>query len=210
MKKPVLAAAAAVLMSTTLAACGWTDRPAPSTATGIVDSTALPRLQTSPDVLAVIDGDTVSAKQFVEMAGRSNLYEIEAGMLAQQKAQDPQLKAYGEQMVREHTEMGLAMNSKAAVAGPQFTSPATLDSKHQAMIDQLNAASGAQFDMLYIEQMRQSHKDTYELFNAMADRGSDSNFNEFAADYKQPVLDHLEHIDAIALKTMPASSTMSM
>ena len=198
MKKPALMVAGALLLTTSLVACGRTEMSSPATPAAVTTSSSLPALTTSPDVMQVITPASVSARQFAEMVGRGTIYEVAAGTIAEEKAQNPLLRAYGKQMVTDHTEMGLALNNKAQIASNNYTLPATLDSKHQALIDQLNAASGAQFDQLYIQQMRQSHKDTYELMNAMADRGSESNFQEFAADYKQTVLDHLNHIDAIA------------
>ena len=200
MKKPVILAATTLLLASSLVACGRTETSSPTTPTDAVTSTNLPSLTTSPDVMQAIASNPVTAQQFIELAGRGNLYEIEAATIAQEKAQDPLLKSYAKQMIADHTQMAAAMNSKASLAGQQYTLPATLDSKHQAMIDQLNAASGAQFDQLYIQQMRQSHKDTYELLNAMADRGNESNFQEFASDYKQTVYNHLEQIDGIAEK----------
>jgi putative membrane protein len=183
---------------------------APATATDVVVSSNLPPVQTSPDVLEVISGDTVFVKEFSEMAGRANNFEIAAGTIAEQKAQDPALKAYARHMIEDHTAMGIEMNNKAVLAGPQFTIPVTLDTKHQAMIDQLNAASGEQFDRLYVSQMRQSHKDTYELLNAFADRGNESNFQELAQDNVQTVYEHLVEIDKIAQQMMSSDgSTMS-
>jgi len=212
MKKPVVAALAALLLATTVAACGRMERSTSTTATDVVVPSNLPPVETSSDVLQVISGDTVSSRQFVEMAARANNFEIAAGTIAEQKAQDPLLKAYGRRMVADHTMMGLAMNNKAVLAGPQYTVPVTLDAKHEAMIDQLNAASGAQFDQLYIMQMRQSHKDTYELLNAFSDRGDESNFQELAQDNKQEVYNHLVEIDSIAERVMPSmtDTTTSM
>jgi putative membrane protein len=209
MKKPVVAAVTALLLATTVAACGRTEMSAPATATDAVVSTNLPPVETSSDVMQVISGDTVFVKEFAEMAGRSNNYEIAAATIAEQKAQDPALKAYARHMIEDHGAMAIEMNNKAVLAGPQFTIPVTLDSKHQAMIDQLNAASGSQFDMLYVSQMRQSHKDTYELLNAFSDRGNESNFQEFAQDNKQAVYDHLVEIDKIASGMMSAHGNMS-
>jgi putative membrane protein len=102
-------------------------------------------------------------------------------------------------MVKDHGQMAIELNSKASIAGNVYTVPVRLDAKHQAMLDQLNAASADQFDKLYVQMMRQTHKDTYELLNAMADRGALANFNEFAADNKDTVLHHLQEADKLAM-----------
>ncbi len=198
MMKPVIATAAALMLTSTLAACGNTSMSSPETPTAVQTTTALPEVNVSPDVLDMIDGATVPADGFVQMAGVGNMFEIEAGTIASEKSNNPDIRAYGREMVKDHGLMGIELNSKASIAGNVYTVPVRLDSKHQAMIDQLNAASGDQFDQLYVQMMRQSHKDTYELLNAMADRGALSNFNEFAADNKEMVLNHLREADKLA------------
>lgn len=204
MTKPLVALTASVLLASSLAACGYSTQMRSDTATDIVTpaSAELPPVETSPEIFEIINANSIPAKVFVEQAGVGNMFEIQAGELATEKASNPLVRTYGEQMVRDHTALGLAMNSKASIAGNTFTVPVTLDTKHQAMIDQLNAASGEQFDQLYIQMMRQSHKDTYELFNAMGNRGSLANFNELANDNKEMILHHLEQADAIAQQIM--------
>lgn len=198
MKKPVIATAAALMLTSTLAACGNSSMSSPETPTAVQTTMALPEVNVSPDVLDMIDGATVPADGFVQMAGVGNMFEIEAGTIASEKSNNPDIRAYGRDMVKDHGQMGIELNSKASIAGNVYTVPVRLDAKHQAMIDQLNAASGDQFDQLYVQMMRQSHKDTYELLNAMADRGALSNFNEFAADNKEMVLNHLREADKLA------------
>lgn len=202
MKKPLIATAAALLMASTLAACGTTQATSSATPTAVQSPAQLQPVTISSMVRNMIDGATVPASGFVQMAGVGNMFEIEAGTLASEKSNNPDVRAYGREMVKDHGMMGLELNSKASIAGNTYTVPVTLDAEHQAKIDQLKAASAEQFDQLYIEMMRQSHKDTYELMNAMADRGSLANFNEFAADNKQMVLDHFNEANALAEKMM--------
>jgi len=208
MKNPVIATATALMLATTLAACGNTSTTSPATPTGVQTSSALPPVELSPDVREFIDGSTIPADGFLQMAGVANMFEIEAGTIASEKSNNEDIRAYGRKMVADHGQMGLELNSKASIAGNQYTVPVRLDAKHQAMIDRLNAASGSQFDALYVDMMRQSHKDTYELLNAMADRGTLANFNEFAADNKEMVLEHLREADTLASNMMNAG-TMS-
>ncbi|WP_169728434.1 DUF4142 domain-containing protein [Geminicoccus roseus] len=202
MKKPVIAAATALLLASTLAACGRTETTSPATPTAVQSPANLPPITLSPEVNELIDGATVPADAFLQMAGVGNMFEIQAGTIASEKSNNPDVRAYGREMVEDHGMMGLELNSKASIAGSTYTVPVTLDAKHQAMIDQLEAASAEEFDQLYIEMMRQSHKDTYELLNAMADRGSLANFNEFAEDNKEMVLEHLNEANDLAGQLM--------
>ena len=206
MKKPFMAAATALLLASTLAACGPRATTSPATPTGVVSPANLPPVELSPEVASVVNANTVPAKTFVQMAGVGNMFEIEAATLAEQKATDPDIKAFAQQMIKDHTKLGLELNGQASVAGNTYTVPISLDAKHQQMLDQLKAASGSDFDRLYVQMAgRQAHKDTYELFNAMADRGTLGNFNQFASNNKQMILDHLNAANALAEKMMSTS-----
>ena len=207
MKKPLIATASALLLATSLAACGGSATTSPETPAAVTSPADLPQLRTSPDVAELIGRDTIPAKAFVDMVAQGNMYEIEAAKLAEQKSTDPQIKAFAQRMVEDHTQMGLELNGQASVAGSTYTLPLSLDAKHQAMLDQLNAASGSEFDKLYVQMAgRQAHKDTYELMNAMADRGTLGNFNDFADNNKQMVLDHLNAANMLA-ESMTASTS---
>ena len=48
-------------------------------------------------------GDKVTAEDFAKKAGAAGMAEVEMGKLGAQKATDPDVKAYAQKMVTDHT-----------------------------------------------------------------------------------------------------------
>jgi putative membrane protein len=114
-------------------------------------------------------------QQFIEKAATANMAEIELGQLAQQQAQDPQVKQFAQMMVDEHTK---ALDQLKTAAGGQGTIPSALDSKHQKLHDKLAKLQGAEFDRAYMAAMVDGHKDAEKLLKSRAgSHGSESASN---------------------------------
>lgn len=79
---------------------------------------------------------------------QANLAEVEAGKLASQKAHNPEVKQFAEKMVEDHgrkLEDLKSLAEKKGVAAPNKPS-----GEQQAMLEKLQAASGEQFDRIYM------------------------------------------------------------
>lgn len=100
---------------------------------------------------------------FVMKAGMSNTFEIEAAKLARSLGQTPQVKAYAERMIADHTRLGAQVSAVTTKAQPPLTPPMTVNGKQQAMLSVLRTA-GSMFDMKYKEFMIASHAETLALF----------------------------------------------
>jgi len=120
-----------------------------------------------------------SPQQFVEKAAVSNMFEIESSKLAQQKGQQDAVKTYAQKMIDDHTKAGEQMKAAAQADGISSI-PTELDQEHKAKLEQLNAASGAEFDQLYTQMQRQAHEEAVGLFKGFAGSGGDSKLQEFA------------------------------
>jgi putative membrane protein len=98
----------------------------------------------------------------------SNVGEITAGMLAQQRGTDSSVKAFGAMMMTEHSQLdqqGAQLSQQIAVAPtmPDSTLPRLI----QAESDTLRRATpGAGFDRLYIAQQIIDHQRTLALVDA--------------------------------------------
>lgn len=88
---------------------------------------------------------------------------------------------------------GAAANSTGAVASPVQTA-VPLDSRRAAMLNQLAAARGAQFDRLYGQFQRMGHQEAIGLYTAYLQSGSDPALRNFA----QQALPHLEQHYALS------------
>lgn len=135
-------------------------------------------------------GDRRDAQQFTNDLGSGNMTEIELGRLAQQKAASPDVKAFGEMMVRDHTK---ALDALRQVADTQnLQVPAKIDEKNEELIDRLSAFSGGEFDREYMKAMVEKHEATLEKLEGKAADGSDP-MQLFSSETLPTVRRHLEH-----------------
>src|SRR4051812_26874192 len=105
----------------------------------------------------------MSDTKFVNMAAMSGMFEVESSRIALQKSQNQQVKDFAQQMIDDHTKGNEQLMSTVQSAGVKATVPQTLDSQHQKMVDQLNAADAGSFDGQYIKMQIQGHKEAVAL-----------------------------------------------
>ncbi|MBV8652372.1 MAG: DUF4142 domain-containing protein [Alphaproteobacteria bacterium] len=127
---------------------------------------------------------------FVHAAAIGGLSEVEAGKLAEQKAQRADVKQFGQRMVQDHSKANDQLMAVAKEAG--VTPPTTLDSTHQATQAQLEKLSGADFDRSYVPVQVSDHIETVQLFKQEAETGGDADLKKFAADTLPTLQEHLE------------------
>jgi putative membrane protein len=120
-------------------------------------------------------------RSFIEGAASANKFEIEAGKLASTKATDPQLKAFGEKMVTDHTEA--AQKLQALATAKNVTVPTTLAPRHQKALDALNKdKAGKDFDEDFRNKMVASHKEAVSLFDQTTKKTKDPDIKAFATE----------------------------
>jgi putative membrane protein len=135
---------------------------------------------------------------FVKQAAQGGMTEVELGKVAQSKAQDPAVRKFAEDMVKDHSE---ANEELAALAkGKGLTVPSSLDAEHKAIVQKLSAKSGADFDAAYSKQMVEDHDKTLALFQG-ATKSSDLDVAAFAKKTLPTLKEHRQMADKL-----PASS----
>lgn len=171
------------------------------------DASAANPGQTAPvnaaqDATAAAVGTTSAATMgshdtaaFVSNASQSDMYEIQAGQMASQKGTSPDVKAFGKMMVTDHTAMSNEMKPLITAAGQ---TPATaLDQRRKGMIDNLTAATGADFDKEYIKQQIAAHEEALTLMQGYAKDGSDAGLKGGAAKAVPKIQMHLDKAKSI-------------
>jgi len=142
---------------------------------------------------SVASNDTA---KFFEQAASANKLEIESGRLAAQQATNPQLKAFGEQMVDDHTKAGQDLQALAAQKG--VTLPATMTDSHQKKLDALRKEQpGEDFDQEFRDLMVDSHQEAVSLFEETADDAKDPEVKSFAAKMLPTLQHHEEEAKAL-------------
>lgn len=129
---------------------------------------------------------------FVQKAAMSDMYEVEAGKIASQKGQSDAVKQFGQQMTEAHTQTTEELKGIVQAEKIKVDLPTKLDGTHQRLIDDLNAATGADFDKTYAKQQIKAHGNAEELFEDYADDGDNAAVKAFAAKTLPIIKQHLE------------------
>jgi len=109
---------------------------------------------------------------------QANLAEVEAGKLASQKAQRPEVKKFAEKMIEDHgrkLEDLKSLADKKGVAAPDKPS-----GKHEAMLKKLQAAPDDQFDRVYMSEMVQAHQQVLQDTRKVAREAQDADLKAAA------------------------------
>ena len=202
MKSAILFAAAAVV-ALSLGACqkkATEPNPAdPGTTNAAVnaaqDATGAAVGAASATAAAVTD----STGAFVTSLVTANMYEIAAGEIAAKKGQAAGVKAFGKMMVTDHTALGKSAEPALKASGKDI--PVELDERRKGMIDNLNAASPADFDGVYLSQQEAAHEETLTLVKGYADGGDDAGLKAVAAGAAPKVQAHLDMVKELKAKT---------
>ena len=112
------------------------------------------------------------------------------GQLATEKASNPDVKAYGQKMIDDHTKANDQLKSIAQEEG--VTLPTSPNSKDQAIYDRLSKLSGADFDKQYAKHMVMDHQEDVKDFKKEADTGKDEKTKSFASQTLPVLQDHLK------------------
>lgn len=116
------------------------------------------------------------SEAFAMKATIAGLYEIEAGRIASEKAKNADVRAFGQQMVTDHSKADEELRQVAGV----MKLPMTTDAAHEALLQQLRNA-GDDFDRIYVQQQIEAHKEAVELFTQFSTTGPNGTFRGFAA-----------------------------
>jgi putative membrane protein len=133
--------------------------------------------------------------RFAMKAAQGGMAEVRLGQLAAQKAGNPDVKAFGQQMVDDHSKANDQLKSVAAQEN--MTLPTTPDSKDQALYNKLQGLSGADFDKLYVKSMVKDHQEDVKEFQKEADKGKDPQIKNFASQTLPVLQQHLSKIQSI-------------
>lgn len=192
MTRLALIAATAVLA---LTACQQKDEVANASDPGTTNATvnaAQDATSAAVGASAAATVGQVSTDAFITNAAISDMYEIEAGKVAQAKGQSKGVKDFGKMMVADHSAMSNAMKPLVAAAGK--TAPTGLDERRKGMIDNLNAAAPADFDRVYLDQQEAAHNEALTLMSGYGDNGDNADLKAGALKAVPKIQAHLDHV----------------
>jgi putative membrane protein len=126
----------------------------------------------------------------------ANLHEIEAGKLAASKAQNPQVKQFGQKMADDHGQMLKDLQALASKKGVKL--PDQLGMKEQADMVKLKALSGERFDKSYMSDMVKDHEKDVRETQEIADKAQDADFKAAVQKANAKIKEHLQEAQRVA------------
>jgi len=139
----------------------------------------------------------VATPDFAKQVMSSDQFEIRSSQMAETKAEAADVKEFAAEMIKDHEKAGADL--KAALGKSNASAPAApeIAPKHAAMLKQLEAANGADFQTLYIDMQAQAHREAVALFRTYAGSGQDAAVVSFAKE-TLPVLEkHMMHVTTL-------------
>lgn len=135
------------------------------------------------------------AAQFVRSVAVSDLYEIEAGRLAQSRAASEAVREASSLVARDHLESSRKLKEQAAVS--RLPLPSRLDSRHAGLIDQLRAAPSERFDRIWLDQQIAVHREAVTLMRRYRKEGRDAGMRRFAGEALPIMESHLARMEML-------------
>ncbi len=160
-----------------------------------------PLIKTEPAKPPSDKGDTVAtggATSLMNAAATGNMAEVELGKLAVEKAENPEVKKFGQKMIEDHSK---ALEELKKVAEQKNTPlPPDILPTQKAAKEKLSKLSGAEFDKEYVKTMVEDHKKDVTAFEAATKTVGDADVKAFAEKTLPTLKMHLEMIQDIAGK----------
>lgn len=153
--------------------------------------------------LARADHDGADPATFVKKAGEGGLAEVALSKAAKATSQDPKIKEFADQMLRDHGKANDELKSMAQSKG--LPVPTTLDAEHQAALQKLSHLKGSEFDTAYAKQMQMDHEKTIALFRG-AEQSKDPNLAAFAKKTLPTLTEHDHMANSLPGATRTASA----
>jgi putative membrane protein len=140
-------------------------------------------------------GIAPSTADFVKQVAIGDMFEIEAGKIAEQKGDEAE-KKFAAQMITDHTKTSTELKGLVG-SGEGVEILSTLVSSHQSKIDKLRNATREDFPSQYDPMQVSAHKDAVSLFERYADGGDNPKLKDWAGKTLPALRHHLEMAQAL-------------
>jgi len=167
-----------------------------------------PRTTAHKPAAGAASGNLAAADtKFVHEAAAGGMAEVELGKLAADKATSPDVKAFGQRMVDDHSKANDELKAYASQKG--ITLPSSPDPAHKSTQDRLSKLSGAAFDKAYMQDMVKDHDKDVAAFKHASTSAADADLKAWAAKTLPTLQEHQTQAKAINAKlgsSTPAQS----
>jgi putative membrane protein len=137
-------------------------------------------------------------QHFAEKAAMGGIMEVEAGKIAVEKATNPDVKAFGQKMIDDHSKINESLKDLAVKKN--MILPTMMSESQQKDLNDLRKKTGSDFDKQYVKMMVNDHKDDVDEFQKEVDKLNDMDLKNFAINTLPTLQTHLASIKQIEEK----------
>lgn len=130
----------------------------------------------------------------VRLAG---LWEIPAGRMAAEKGASPRVREIGAEIAEQHVE--LDRQTVEAAKKLNVPIPAKPNSDQQGWLREMQRASGAEFDQIFVDRLRQAHGAVFPAIATVRSGTRNDVVRELASSANDFVLNHLTLLESTGL-----------
>jgi putative membrane protein len=134
-------------------------------------------------------------KKFIVEAAEGGMMEVQGGQVAQQKAANDRVKAFGQMMVQDHSQANDQLKTLAAQKG--VTLPADISADMKKHLDAMQKLTGKAFDQHYMSMMNTDHNEDIAKFENEAKNGKDNDVKNWANQTLPVLKKHKDSVTAI-------------
>jgi putative membrane protein len=135
-----------------------------------------------------------TTEDFVKTVAISDMFEIQSGQLAAEKARNDDVQSFGKQMADDHSKTSDDLKELIDDEDIKVELPSKLDDEHQANLDKLKGLSDNQFDKEYVRMQIDAHQKAVALFESYATAGENDDLKKWAGDTLPTLKEHLDEV----------------
>jgi putative membrane protein len=136
-------------------------------------------------------GISPTTADFVKEVAISDMFELDANKLGQDKGNVPE-KKFASQMIADHSKTSAELKGLVSGGKVKAELPAALDDSHQSKLDKLKGESGKDFSSDFDSMQVSAHKDAVSLFQRYAKGGDNPDLKNWAGKTLPALKHHLE------------------
>ena len=144
-------------------------------------------------------GISPTTQDFVTEAANSDMLEIAAAKLAQERGNADE-KKFAERMITDHTKTSQDLAGMVKSGDVKATVPTALDSSSQSKLDELRDAKPSDFSSTYASMQVNAHKDAVSLFERYSKSGDNPKLKDWTGTTLPTLRQHLEMAEALDKK----------
>ena len=147
--------------------------------------------------VAALSARAVNDAQIAAIVVTANQVDIDAGKLAESSASDPQVKAFGKQMVTDHTgvnKQATELVTKLGVTPEDNATAQSLKSGGAENVKNLSGLKGAAFDRAYVDHEIAYHQQVLDaLDTTLIPSAQNAELKALLVKVRPAFVAHLEH-----------------